>query len=174
MANTTSALLPATEALLKEFGERLRLARMRRRLQAKEVAERAGMTEVTLRRVERGLPGVSMGAYLAVMQVLQLQGDVAKWTTDDPQGRHLQDTELQNVKRPRRIVLKVKPGEFVISPGKVKLRVQKTVLSKQSIRAVKNERIQQPEDAAARSISATDLLSAIRLPSIKKPGKKKT
>lgn len=173
MANTTSALLPATEALLKEFGERLRLARMRRRLQAKEVAERAGMTEVTLRRVERGLPGVSMGAYLAVMQVLQLQGDVAKWTTDDPQGRHLQDTELQNVKRPRRIVLKVKPGEFVISPGKVKLRVQKTVLSKQSIRAVKNERIQQPEEAA-RSISATDLLSAIRLPSIKKPGKKKT
>lgn len=173
MANTTSPLLPATEELLKEFGERLRLARMRRRLQAKEVAQRAGMTEVTLRRVERGLPGVSMGAYLAVMQVLQLQGDVAKWATDDIQGRHLQDAELQNAKRPRRLVLKAGAGQFVLSAGKAKLQVQKNAPPKRAVRAVKVVTKQQSE-GTAKSISATDLLSAIRLPAIKHPGKKKT
>jgi transcriptional regulator with XRE-family HTH domain len=113
MANTTSSLSPRTEEFLKEFGERIRLARHRRRLQAKQVAERAGMTEVILRRVERGMPGVTIGAYLAVLQVLQLQGDIEKWAMDDPVGRHLQDTETFGGMRPRksRRVPKAEPDD---------------------------------------------------------------
>lgn len=169
MANTTSPLLPATEELLKGFGERLRLARLRRRLQAKEVAERAGMTEVTLRRVERGLPGVTMGAYLAVMQVLQLQDDVAQWTTNDPLGRHLQDSELQSGVRSKRIVRNTSTGRFVLPSAKAQSYV-KAVRPAPTIRAEKTEGAK-PE-GASRSVSAADLLKTISMPPMKPvPGK---
>ena len=54
MAKKTAALLPTTDELLRQFGDRLRLARLRRRLSAKQVAERAGMAPMTLRSLERG------------------------------------------------------------------------------------------------------------------------
>lgn len=98
MANKTAPLLPATEVLLQQLGERLRLSRLRRRLTAKQVAERAGMTVVTLRNLERGNSGVTMGAYLAVMQALGIEQDLALIAQQDAQGRELQDARL-----PRRV-----------------------------------------------------------------------
>ncbi|WP_333678948.1 helix-turn-helix transcriptional regulator [Dyella sp.] len=94
MAKKTAPLLPATELRLQQFGKRLRLARLRRRLTGKQVAERAGMTPVTLRSLERGSSGVTMGAYLAVMQVLGAEGDLDLLLKDDPIGRDLQDASL--------------------------------------------------------------------------------
>ena len=85
------------------------------------------MTEVTLRRVERGMPGVTLGAYLAVMQVLQLQGDIEKWAMEDPLGRQLQDARTLEQPRPRRIhrVLKVKPAVFAAKTGQVTMAPHK-------------------------------------------------
>ena len=94
MAKKTSALLPATDELLRQFGDRLRLARLRRRLAAKQVAERAGMAPMTLRSLERGGSGVTMGAYLAVMQVLGIDKDLDLLGKTDPVGRELQDARL--------------------------------------------------------------------------------
>ena len=94
MAKTISSLLPSSDALLREFGERLRLARLRRKLTAKQVAERAGMTPMTLRAVERGGSGVTIGAYLAVMQVLGLEKDFGLLAKADVMGRELQDVPL--------------------------------------------------------------------------------
>jgi transcriptional regulator with XRE-family HTH domain len=87
-------LLPATEDLLRRFGERLRLARLRRRLPAKQVAERAGMSPMTLRSIERGGSGVTVGACLAVMQVLGIERDFDLLGRADSQGRELQDARL--------------------------------------------------------------------------------
>ena len=94
MAKKTAALLPTTGELLRQFGDRLRLARLRRRLPAKQVAERAGMAPMTLRSLERGGSGVTMGAYLAVMQVLGIEKDLDLLGKADPVGRELQDAQL--------------------------------------------------------------------------------
>jgi len=94
MAKTIAPLLPSTTEFLQRFGERLRLARLRRRLTAKQVAERAGMAPMTLRNLERGSAGVTMGAYLAVMQVLGIEKDLDLLGAADPMGRELQDARM--------------------------------------------------------------------------------
>ena len=101
MPKPVAPLLPITASLLQAFGETLRLARRRRRLPAKQVAERAGMTPMTLRRLERGGPGVTMGAYAAVMQVLGIEQDLALLGKSDPIGRGLQDAEAIQTQRTR-------------------------------------------------------------------------
>ena len=98
MGNVTSPLLPKTQRLLNDLGNRLKLARLRRGLEAKQVAERAGMAPLTLRSIERGSSTVTFGAYVAVMQVLGLLEDLNFLAKEDETGRHLQDAKLTQAK----------------------------------------------------------------------------
>ncbi|MCX7201859.1 MAG: helix-turn-helix transcriptional regulator [Burkholderiales bacterium] len=99
MAKKTAPLLPSTDALLAQLGARLRIARLRRKLPAKQLAERAGMSPMTLRSIERGGAGVTLGAYAAVMQVLGLERDFEFLAQADPVGRELQDSRLPAPRR---------------------------------------------------------------------------
>lgn len=71
--------LPETQAeLLAAFGGRLRQARLQRGLSAETVAAGAGITRVTLHRLERGTPAVTLGTAIKVLGVLGLEGDIAR------------------------------------------------------------------------------------------------
>ena len=63
MAKKTAIVLPKTEELLRTFGENIRLARLRRNITAKLEAERAGISIVTLAKIENGAPTVAIGHY---------------------------------------------------------------------------------------------------------------
>src|SRR5690349_16158566 len=102
MPRKTSPLLPATAERLRQLGERLRLARLRRRLSARQVAERSGMALMTLRSLEGGGSAVTIGAYASVMQVLGLDHDLDLLATADPVGRSLADARLPRLRRTTR------------------------------------------------------------------------
>lgn len=87
-------VFPKQKKLLEIFGENLKLARKRRKLTMEQAAQRAGMDRGTLRKVERGDSSLSIGAYLNVLSVYELQEDVLKLAADDLLGRKLQDLEL--------------------------------------------------------------------------------
>lgn len=98
MARKTAPLSPALEDILKALGENIRLARLRRKITTTMLAERAGMGRVTLRKVENGDSGVTLGAYASVLFCLGLAKDLLLIGKDDPLGRRLQDAELIHTK----------------------------------------------------------------------------
>jgi hypothetical protein len=63
--------LPVKRALNK-LGSEIRSARLRRRIPMAIMAERAFITRVTLQKVERGDPAVSLGIYAIVLFILGL------------------------------------------------------------------------------------------------------
>ena len=86
---------PKTAEILKQMGEQIKLARLRRRLSAELVAERAGISRATLWNVEKGSPSVAIGLYAAVLHALgNMDNDFLLVAKDDELGRTLQDLEL--------------------------------------------------------------------------------
>lgn len=95
MPHKPPTIFPLEQKLLSELGERLRLARKRRKLSSTVVAQRAGISRSSLYKVEAGDPGATLGSYLRVLAVLGLEGDIAALAADDKVGRKLQDLALE-------------------------------------------------------------------------------
>ena len=99
MKRTKYTLLPRLTEILEVLGEDIKLARLRRKLSAEQVAERAGISRSTLWQIEKGLPNVSMGYYAQVLFVLGLEKNLSGMMADDVLGRKLQDAEILVKKR---------------------------------------------------------------------------
>ena len=106
-SKVTFKLSPSVAHATAHVGENIRLARQRRRLTMQMVAERAGISRVTLSKVEHGDASVTLGAYASVLFVLGLDAQLEALAADDPLGRKLQDLAMG-----RRVV----PGHRASAP----------------------------------------------------------
>ena len=84
------------EQKMQVVGEQIRLARLRRNLSVAQVAERATCSPLTVSRIEKGTPTVSIGIYLRVLYALQLDDDILLLAKEDALGRTLQDLSLKH------------------------------------------------------------------------------
>jgi transcriptional regulator with XRE-family HTH domain len=85
---------PKLNRILENLGENIKFARLRRKLSAQQVSERADISRPTLSSIEKGRPNVSIGLYLQVLFVLGLADDLRKVGSDDQLGHKLQDLNL--------------------------------------------------------------------------------
>jgi transcriptional regulator with XRE-family HTH domain len=75
-ASVSNTPVPVTRALRK-LGHDIRDARRRRRIPVAILAERASMSRTTLNKVEKGDPGVSLGACATVLFALGMDDRLA-------------------------------------------------------------------------------------------------
>lgn len=91
--------MPKYRRILAGMGENIKLARLRRKLSAEQVALRAGISRPTLVSIEKGVDTVSMGSYFMVLHVLRLDEDFLLLAKDDVLGRRFQDLKLMTKQR---------------------------------------------------------------------------
>ena len=91
--------------LLRKLGADIRDARLRRRIRATTMAERALISRTTLHKIERGDTGVSMGTYATVLFVLGMHDGISGLAdrSRDGVGLDLLEERLpKRVRAPRR------------------------------------------------------------------------
>jgi len=86
---------------MQALGQRLRAARLRRRISTVLFAERMGISRDTLSRLEKGEPTIALGTYLRALRILGLDQDLDAVARDDVLGRKLQDLYLPGPRRRR-------------------------------------------------------------------------
>ena len=96
---------PLAKRLLMQMGKNIQMARLRRDLSLKAVADRAGVALNTVVSIEKGASGSSIGAIAAILQSLSLAEDISLIAKDDLLGRKLQDLKIMPKKRASKKVL---------------------------------------------------------------------
>ena len=97
-----SALPVPVRRALRKLGHDIRDARRRRRIPVAIMAERASISRMTLSKLERGEPGVSVGRYATVLFVLGMVDRLADLADprDDAVGLALDEEHLpQRIRR---------------------------------------------------------------------------
>jgi transcriptional regulator with XRE-family HTH domain len=89
----------AVSAAARSIGERVRLARMRRRLTIRQLASRAGISYDTARAVEAGNLMTGLGAYFALIWALGLERELTTFLDPD---RDLEGRQLELTRTPQR------------------------------------------------------------------------
>ena len=74
------------------------MARLRRSLSMELIADRAQCSRLTVSRLEKGDPSVSIGTVLRILNAFQLEDDILIVAKDDEMGRLIQDLELKKGK----------------------------------------------------------------------------
>lgn len=94
MPRRTPPTHPQARRQLAALGDRLRAARLRRKMSQPMLAERVGVSVPTIGKLEDGNPTSSLATVLRVLAVLGMGADIDQLAADDRLGRSLQDNEL--------------------------------------------------------------------------------
>ncbi|MCC5861858.1 MAG: helix-turn-helix domain-containing protein [Gammaproteobacteria bacterium] len=87
MGTKSPELLAVSAAALTRLGQQIRARRKAFGISAAATAEAAGVSRVTLHRIEKGEPSVSIGAWFNVAAVLDLKpGGLLETKAADPKG----------------------------------------------------------------------------------------
>jgi len=100
MKIATPTPFPAVARKLRDFGQRLREARLRREISTVQFCERIDVSRDTLNRMEKGDWSIAIGTYIRALRVLGLDRDFDALAADDVLGRKLQDLKLP-ARKPR-------------------------------------------------------------------------
>jgi transcriptional regulator with XRE-family HTH domain len=104
MKSRKPVLMPSVIRILEELGNNIKLARLRRKLSAQQIAERANISRATLWQIEKGSASVALGMYCQVLFILGLEKDLLKLAADDVQGKRLMEDRLLKKRAPKRIL----------------------------------------------------------------------
>ncbi len=99
MMRSKQAFLPKQKRMFVQVGEQIRLARLRRRLSAQQVAERAGISRSTLSLIEKGSTSSTIATLFRILSVLGLEEDFLAIAKDDELGRRLEDAKLSSPRK---------------------------------------------------------------------------
>ncbi len=102
MAGKTVVLSSNTAQILKRMGARIRKARLRRNLRMEMLAKQSGISNFTLLSIEKGTSSVSIGAYVAVLAVLELENDLDIVALDEEGKKKFWEDNLRKRKRASR------------------------------------------------------------------------
>lgn len=90
----------AVTQALQRLGASISYARRRRALTQQALARKAGVTAITLRRVEQGRPTTAVGAYFAALWALGLEREIADIASPD---RDEEGKTLERARAPERV-----------------------------------------------------------------------
>ncbi len=90
----SAPIFPKNQKVLSLMGENIKLACKRRGYSQSLIAERTGLSRLTIRKIQQGDSTVSIGHYVAVLGMLGMVEDFALVASDDELGRKLQDINL--------------------------------------------------------------------------------
>ena len=90
-------VLPETQLILGELGERIKMARLRRQMSVEDVAERSGISRTTLWAIEKGSPSVAIGAYASVLHTLdKMDADLINIAKDELLSKKIQGISVNS------------------------------------------------------------------------------
>jgi len=95
LKNSQIHVAPTTKEILIALGERIRFRRKLRMITETKLSNNAGVARSTLQGIEKGSPGVSIGAYIRVMYMLGMERDLLLLGIEDESDRILLDKSLK-------------------------------------------------------------------------------
>lgn len=144
--------------LLLQLGDRLKRLRKAQGLGTVEMAARCGMTRNTLRSVESGDPSPSMGAYLRVMSVLGIGGELALLAGDTLQPPPADSAAARSRRAAPMVRVRVTSDEV----NHRHQDLQSLALHEEAVRQVKADPalVQQAQETVQRWLASGDSRSA--------------
>ncbi|MBK5915726.1 XRE family transcriptional regulator [Rhodocyclus purpureus] len=119
-SRSLSSMPPLVLAQLKQLGENLAIARKRRKEARRLWAERIGVTEPTLARMEKGDPSVAFGTYATALWLIGRAQAIAELAAPEFDRGALENdvraARLRSVRKPASIEERMRRA--AASPGK--------------------------------------------------------